>query len=188
MFRCTLTPSFCNTWPEICFKINGKNVWQNLVTTKQIVNLEFDLEEENKVEIVYLNKRDGPDIWDTKVDSENNILEDQHCIVSNILVGGSRCDFLLDSLDFYYDSGIIETNCNGFMSKKGKLVFTFPKDIYNWISEKRNKFILKNFDEDAKESSLSYFENYVQINTELITNLLKKIDNLLEDISNLEKL
>ena len=54
-------------------------------------------------------------------------------------------------------------------------------------SEKRNQFILKQFGESDKESSLSYFENFNQINSELITDLLKKIDSLLEDISNLEK-
>ena len=187
MFRCTLTPSFCNQWPEVQFIVNGTNIWQNHVTEKQIVNLEFDLQEENKVEIVYLNKRAGPDIWDTKIDSENNILEDQNCIASDFFVGGSRCDFLLDSLDFYHDSGVIDKNCNGFMSKIGRFVFNFPKDIYKWVSEKRNQFILKQFGESDKESSLSYFENFNQINSELITDLLKKIDSLLEDISNLEK-
>ena len=182
MFRCKLTPSFCNYWPEISFIVNGKELWHNFVDKEQIVEIDFPLEEENLVEIVYLNKRLGPDAWDTKVDSEGKITEDQHCIVSDIYIAGSRCDFVLESLPYLNDSGTINERTYGFMSHKGRYKISFPKDVYAWIVNNRNSLLIKSFSSKG-ESSLAYFESYALNSTSKIPELLEKINSLLEELS-----
>jgi hypothetical protein len=186
MFRLKLTPSFCNNWPEIRITANNKVLWQDFVTEEQVVNVDFDLENKNTVEIEYLNKRSGPDIWDTKLNDQGNIIEDQYCIVSEIYIAKSRCDFLMFNLDFLRTDGTIDENTNGFMSKKGKFVFVFPKDVYKWIVDINNSIALshiKNKSGFDQESSLAYFEYYVLHNAQDLDPYLSKIDSLLGELN-----
>ena len=106
MNRCTfqfeLTPSYCNNWPKLSVEINNAILWQDFVDNPQSLSFEFDLKPLNKVYIRYLNKQSGPAIWDTEVDSNGNVIKDQYCKLTNFRIANSRCDFLLNDLDYFY--------------------------------------------------------------------------------------
>ena len=173
-----LTPSFCNYWPLISIEINNKICWENSVDHKQTVVLDFELLDENQVVVRYLNKRSGPEFWDTQIDEHGNITQDQNCIVSNIKLCHSRCDFLIDQLVLYGADGSINKT-RGFMSWQGYIEFKFPGTVYTWIIEQRRK----GSTQTRQSSSLDYWTNYVGNATDPVTdNIIIEIKELLNRI------
>lgn len=157
-FRVDMLPSFCNAWPVIQIDINGKTLWQQTVNNPQTITVNFELQDTNQIYIKYLNKRNGPDVYDTEIDAEGNILKDQSCILRNFMIGRSRCDFLLYQLDYFNDDQTIQHKAYGFMAKKGYFLIEFPRDIYSWIVDNRVSTLYVN---NSRSSSLDYFANYL---------------------------
>lgn len=154
----TATPSFCNNWPEISVEANGVLLWQGTVDHQQRIQLPMQFLENNQVYIRYLNKRKGPTIWDTEISSDGQVIRDQNCVITDISIGRSRCDFLIYQLEFYsLDGG--KTKSYGFMSQQGYFLLEFPGDVYNWVLANRTQSTM---DKDEKrKSSLDYYNNYV---------------------------
>lgn len=175
-----LTPSFCNNWPLIRVTINGIQCWEQYVDSVQFVEIDFKPIEKNSVKIEYLNKRQGPDIWDTKVDTQGQIVEDQYCILSDIMIANSRCDFLTHSLEYTDSTKKTHSNLLGFMSKIGYYEITFPRDVHGWISDCRNSFAKS--PEKGRTSALGYFSNSSNQNDLVTKTLLTDIKNLLNEI------
>lgn len=180
-FEVSARPSFCNAWPELAIVINGQELCRKEISFEQKILVEFELQDHNEILIKYLNKRNGPDIWDTKLDSDGNIVEDQHCVLSNFKLGKSRCDFLLQELDYYRTDGTVESKPWGFMSRQGYFKIQFPGDLYSWIIDCRKKYI---FGARKQSSSLDYWTNYLGDPDDPATRkLLKDIDELLKKIN-----
>lgn len=176
-----LTPSFCNSWPLIRVTINGVQYWEKFVDCVQVVEFNFELKEKNSVKIEYLNKQQGPNIWDTKLDDRGQIIEDQYCILSDIMIANSRCDFLTHSLVYTGADGKINSNLLGFMSRIGHYEIAFPKDVYSWIVAKRSEISATST--NAYTSALGYFSNPNGTNNDPVTqSLLVDIRNLLAQI------
>ena len=176
-FCITLNPSFCNEWPRIKIEINNQCAWEGVVETMQELNLSFVLQESNYIYVSYLNKQQGPDRWDTLVDADGKIIEDQYCIISNLRIAGSRCDFLVEQLPFKGNDGSEEYTL-GFMSKKGHYCIEFPENVYQWIVTNRRKSLLG---DDRRLSSLDYWTNYLGDTQDAkIKELLNDIEHLLE--------
>jgi hypothetical protein len=174
-----IVPSFCNAWPLISVEVNGQVLWTNYVDHPQIVNVSFTAEEINCVKIKYLNKRKGPVIWDTTIGEDGKIVQDQNCIISDIKIGGSRCDFLLlDLLYYHQENGTIESGLYGFMSSQGYYKFEFPQDVYSWVAGQRKLRMLTN---QKKISSLDYWTNYIG-DTPATELLIAEIESLLEQL------
>lgn len=146
-----LVPRFCNAWPEIKISINGHVRWHNSVTEKIKVNLEFELEENNCIQISYLNKQSGPEVWDTIVDDLGNIIQDQNCVITNIIIDGAKCNWLLSPMTWNHIDGKTELSY-GFMSYRGYTEFLFPADVYAWIIKSRNQ----QWAYSDKKSSIDY--------------------------------
>jgi hypothetical protein len=179
-FQITLDPSFCNEWPLIRIEINNKCVWENHVESLQHLKLPFELQTINHIYISYLNKHQGPDRWDTVVDADGTITQDQYCIISNLYLLGSRCDFLLNQLAFQGNDGSEEYTL-GFMSKKGHYHVEFPGDVYQWIVANRRKSLLG---DERRSSSLDYWTNYLGDTQDAkIKELLDDIDHLLKQFT-----
>lgn len=175
-----LTPSFCNHWPQIRITVNDCVLWENFVEHVQNVEIEFNTIEWNTIKIEYLNKRHGPAYWDTEVDEQGNIVRDQNCILSDILIGNSRCDFLIHNMEFQGLDGTRTSGLNGFMSKQGFFEICFPENIYDWIVDSRFSKIMSN---NNRSSSLNYFQNYMANNKDPETELLiSEIKQLLKQV------
>jgi hypothetical protein len=153
----TATPSFCNSWPEISVEANGVSLWQGTVDHRQRFCLPLFIQEHNQVYIRYLNKRKGPDVWDTVIDDAGAILQDQYCIISDICIGRSLCDFLVSQLIFYGINGSQESS-RGFMSQQGHLLIEFPGDVYRWVLSQRQSQMLHT---EQRSSALDYWNNYI---------------------------
>lgn len=174
------TPSFCNAWPLISVEINGQALWREHVEHPQNIAVEFEPQQLNQVYIRYLNKNQGPEIWDTIVDVDGKILQDQFCIIKDIRVAKSRCDFIVPDLIFHGDDGTTTANLQGFMSQKGHYYFEFPQDVYGWILNKRQEKI---FQRPERSSSLDYWTNYIGDNNHSETNrLLLEIKQILHKL------
>jgi len=179
-FQVDMIPSFCNAWPEIEIEINGVKLWANTVTQTQTVILEFDLKSKNQVYIRYLNKRNGPDVYDTEVDSNGNIIADQMCELDNFIIQNSRCDFLKHELEYYRDDGTVQKQSWGFLAYRGHYQFEFPNTVYDWIIEHRKKYT---FEMKKYSSSLAYWTNYLGDPSDIRTQeLLKEVEELLQKI------
>jgi hypothetical protein len=177
-FQVDANPSFCNAWPELSISVNAQEIWRGEVSIKQTIAVEFKLQDKNEILIQYLNKNHGPNLWDTKLDSTGNIIEDQNCVLSNFRLGRSRCDFLLQDLDYYRDDGSVQSKPWGFMSQRGYFRIEFPRDVYSWIIACRKKYI---FGARKQSSSLDYWTNYLGDPNDPITQeLLQDIDQLLK--------
>jgi hypothetical protein len=174
------TPSFCNSWPLISVEVNGQELWCGYVDSPQIIAVEFKPQEHNQVLIRYLNKNQGPVLWDTVVDAEGKILQDQFCIIKDIRVAKSRCDFIIHNLIYHGDDGTSTDNLHGFMSKRGHYCFEFPQDVYGWILDKRREKI---FHQPDRISSLDYWTNYIGDNSHAEMNkLLLEIKQILNKL------
>ena len=177
-FQVDTKPSFCNAWPELSITVNDQELWCGSVQYPQTLAVEFDLQDHNQVIIRYLNKRNGPDVWDTTIDKDGNIVADQNCVLSNFRLGRSRCDFLMQDLDYYHDDGSVQIKPWGFMSQRGYFQIDFPRDVYSWIIDCRKKYI---FGARKQSSSLDYWTNYLGDPNDPVTQeLLEDIDQLLK--------
>jgi len=176
-----ILPSFCNAWPLISVEVNGQELWINHVDHPQTVCVEFKVEDTNTVRIKYLNKRLGPDYWDTIVDETGKILQDQNCVISDIKIGGSRCDFLLLELAYHNQHcGLLEPGLYGFMSHQGYYEFKFPRELYTWIIDQRRSRMISS---QKRSSSLDYWTNYLGDNSNQDTFLLiEEIEVLLSQL------
>ena len=174
------TPSFCNSWPLISVEVNGQELWCDHVDHPQTIAVEFETQDHNQVLIRYLNKNQGPVLWDTVVDAEGKILQDQFCVIKDIKVAQSRCDFLLNDLVYHDHNGCKIPNLYGFMSNRGHYCFEFPKDVYAWILDQRKQKI---FHRPGRSSALDYWTNYIGDNSHAEVNqLLQEIKQILKQL------
>lgn len=173
-------PSFCNAWPLIAVEINGQELWRDYVDHAQPIQVEFELLEHNQILIKYLNKNQGPELWDTVVDPQGKILQDQYCVIKHIRLGRSRCDFLLPSMVWHDANGTDLPNLHGFMSSRGHFSIDFPRDVYGWILDQRRQRL---FHRPERSSALDYWTNYIGDNSHAEVNkLLQEIKQVLKEL------
>lgn len=151
-----LYTEFCNAWPEIEICANGLSAWQGFVVEKQRITVQFVSAPNNVIKISYLNKRQGPDIWDTKMDLDGKILQDQHCIIKGILINSAKCDWIIHTMLYNYPDRPSKAT-HGFMDAVGHAEFCFPADVYGWILDHRTSISPTN----TRISSLDYKNIYM---------------------------
>lgn len=164
----------------LAVEINGQELWCDYVDHAHTIKVEFEPQDQNQIYIKYLNKNQGPEIWDTIVDPQGRILQDQFCIIKDIRIAKSRCDFLLNDLVYYDNSKGPVPNLYGFMSTRGHYCFEFPKDVYTWILDQRRQKI---FHRPERSSALDYWTNYIGDNSHAEVNqLLQEIKQILKNL------
>lgn len=169
--------SFCNAWPEIQIEANRKKIWRDFIIGSQRIKVQFPSQDHNTVRVGYLNKRHGPDIWDVRVDNDGNIIEDQHCILKNVLIDGARCQWLTEVTPYHYPDRESKLNF-GFMDAVGYMEFSFPKNVYQWILDYRRSVSPSN----ARASSLDYKNIYVPQNENTKAfEIINEVKSLLEN-------
>lgn len=171
-----LQSSFCNAWPELEISANGEKVWKDFVKETQKITVEFPGKFSNSLRVSYLNKRQGPDVWDTVVDGDGKILEDQHCILKSILINGAKCDWLVETTPYQYPDQSSKLNF-GFMDGVGHMEFYFPDDVYQWILDYRKSISPVN----ARTSSLDYKNIYIPKNeNDASLKIINEVKEILE--------
>ena len=176
--RLDFVASFCNSWPEICIKINGQTYWHNFIQNETTLNFIFPEQITNNVTISYLNKRNGPDIYDTVV-VDDKIIEDQNCVLKDVYLNRSRCTWIAESSIMHYLDGTTFPN-RGFMNQKGSIILSFPNDVYGWIVEQRKLL----FPQTGKKSDIDYKNIYIPANENLqIKETIEKVRALIQNIN-----
>jgi hypothetical protein len=173
-----LRASFCNDWPLISISGNDQIVWQDRVQESAVVSVRFPLTESNTVRIEYLNKRNGPDQWDTVSDQHGNILQDQHCVIDTVLVNRCRCSWLLKKMLYNYPDGSSKM-IHGFMDLRGWYEFDFPLDVEQWVLENRRQEL----PHVSQNSSLAYETIYIpDNNNEQAARMVEELKILLHQV------
>jgi hypothetical protein len=174
----TIVPSFCNQWPQIEIEANGQTVWKDYVTQKSIISVDFLAQEQNTVRIKYINKQNGPDVWDTVLDESGSIVADQYAILTSIRINRARCDWIIKTTVWNYVNGEQKENY-GFMDLQGHMEISFPCSVYDWIVEQRQAMAPTS----THTSSLDYKNIYIpqhenKLSCELIEEIKQKISEL----------
>ena len=176
--RLDFVTSFCNSWPEICIEINGQTYWHNFMKNEITLNFSFPAQITNNVIINYLNKRNGPDVYDTVV-VDDKIVQDQNCVLKDVYLNRSRCTWMAESSIMHYLDGTTFPN-RGFMNQKGSIILSFPSDVYGWIGRQRKLL----FPQSEKKSDIDYKNIYIPANENLkIKETMEKIRLLLQHLN-----
>ena len=175
----TFEGHFCNSWPELEITANSECIWKGSVEASHRLDLQFPSAPLNRVKISYINKRNGPTVWDTVIDDQGHIIEDQHCILKRILIDRADCSWLIQDAIYHYLDGTNKKNF-GFMDLKGHMELVFPDDVYEWLLDHRRE---KGQSASLRQSSLDYKNIYIpQHNHPEIQNLIAEIKKLLDHI------
>ena len=174
-FRIDFSSTACNGWPVVQITLNDQTVWQGEINSFRTVNFDAELQPTNCLGIALVNKNNGPDIWDTKVDDNGNILEDKQCVIKSIYFDRARFVFFQDELAYYLDSGGIEYPY-GFMPQNGHYLIKFPEDVYEWIISRRVNALPKR----TTQSALSYDSVYFNENNDNIDLLIAECKQILD--------
>ena len=167
----TILPSFCNQWPQLEIEANDQTVWKDYVTQESTISVDFLAQEQNTVKIKYLNKQNGPDIWDTELDKNGTIIADQHAVLTNVRINRAQCDWLVATTIWTYTNGEQKQNY-GFMDLQGHMQINFPLDVYTWIIQQRQATA----PQSEQTSSLDYKNIYIpQHENEMSSKLIKEI-------------
>lgn len=156
----TFESGFCNYWPEIELLANEQTLWRGYIKKRAAIAVEFPALPYNRVCIKYLNKRNGPDVWDTRVDDQGSIVEDQYCVLTGLMINRARCDWFIERIPYRRAEGQQEFTF-GYMAFQGSLEFDLPRDVYQWIVEQRQSDA--NID-GSPTSSLNYKNIYIPMN------------------------
>lgn len=179
--RLELESNFYNNWPKIEISINDQVLWSDFIIEQQSIILNFKKQQFNKIKISYLNKRNGPGIYDTLIDKDGNVLQDQYCIIKDAYIDKAKISFLfsINLLEYHLIDGKKLSNIQGWMPQQGYYQIEFPYDTYSWIIG----LINKNKMSEKRQSSLSYFTSYLgnSNNTE-IEEIIDKITNMIEKL------
>ena len=172
--------SYCNDWPEIEISANGDMVWRDKIVNLGTAECSFLTEGDTELVIRYTNKRSGPRIYDTKLDQEGNVIEDQFAKIEGISVNGSNVSAIIDSLSYTKDDGSPSPPTYGYLSFKGHYNIHIPTDVDEWIVGVNTT---DNLRKDNELSSLSYYAN--RISKKEREETLKMLDQLEEKINRL---
>ena len=173
--------SYCNDWPEIEISVNGDIVWKDKIVESKVAEFSMaPIEIDNEINIRYINKRNGPKIFDTEIDQEGNVLQDQFAKIEGISVNGSNVSAIIDSLSYTKDDGSPSPPTYGYLSFKGHYNVHIPTDVDEWIIGVNTT---DNLRKDNELSSLSYYAN--RISKKEREETLKMLDQLEEKINRL---
>jgi hypothetical protein len=166
-----IVPSFCNQWPQIEIEANGQVLWNDSITHESTIKVEFLAQEQNSVRIKYINKRNGPDVWDTEIDKDGAIIADQHAVLTGIKINRARCNWLIETMTWNYANGDKKENY-GFMDLQGYTEIIFPAEVYKWIVQQHQAMT----PQKEQTSSLDYKNIYIpQHENEMSCRLIEEI-------------
>ena len=148
-----LQGSFCNSWPELTI-VQDDLVINRLIENNQQIQIEL----QNKpFSIGMLNKSFGNNnMWDTKSDSDNNIVEDKLILINSLKIDDVEIAHHLNKLDYNsIEHGSLKIyDCT--IRFNGQWDICTGENPYNWIIETVNTHT-NNID---TRKNLSYFSGY----------------------------
>lgn len=167
--------AYDDVWPTIRIIINKQLLHEDIVINRSKIEIKFESQIENSIKIHLANKRNGPDIWDTILDDNGNILKDQFIQIKHIQLNKCSLNFLIADLTLIGNQ--FNEKTNGYMGINGYFAIDYTEPYYDWIQDLREK----NLEVETTESSLPFITNHVYRDNKEIENLL---DTLQETVNN----
>jgi len=171
-------------WPYIEIVINSEIKYSDYINKKILIEIDFVSLDKNNISIFYKNKRVGPDVWDTIIDNDGNIIRDQYILIDGIKIDECNLNFLIPEISFETSAGeLIKTN--GFIGFNGVYKIAYSEPYYEWVHKTRLQ-LLKNVQNNSYNSSLPYITNYVyEYNNEEITRLVNQFQDAVNAAKNI---
>ena len=129
MITLNLYGNKCNDYPTVNIQLNNSTVYSCTVIDNMFIDLPVYIQDGDVIKIHGIGKRHGEDgVWDTKVDSQGNILEDKFLRIDsitifNLAMGKEWIRSINNGSDTLYDDGTIE--------------FTIRKPFTDWLIEEK---------------------------------------------------
>lgn len=169
-----LVGTFCNGWPRVEIYLNQDLVWDQDVVDSTVIKFDFVPLEHNQLEIRLVNKCNGPDIWDTVVNDQGQVLEDKSVRFDRLRIDGSQLRWLQHELIYHYDDGT-DALIYGHMSQNGHYLIEFPRDVYAWIISERQRVWPKRLKQSSRGYDNYYFGDNNNSETEKALDECKKL-------------
>lgn len=180
----TITPSWCNRWPNFFITFNDKVVFNNEIQRPQKISIELDSKEQNCLQMGINNKSFGTNNqWDTQVENDQ-IVQDLFVRIDSCKINDVDINDLIQRNQYtvYRQSGqdhmpekIYSEVCNF----NGYFEFEYEAPVLNSITNQKFKL--------PKDENKSYFSNYTMLfhyDEDLV--LLDELDRILEEIEKLD--
>lgn len=145
--------SFCNSWPELTITQDALVV-NRLIENSQQIQIEL----QNKpFSLGMLTKSFGNNnVWDTKTDSDNNIVEDKLILINSLKIDDVEFAHHLNKLDYNsIEHGSLRIH-DYTIRFNGQWNIDTGENPYNWIIDTVNTH---NNSNDTRKN-LSYFSGY----------------------------
>ena len=166
----------CNHWPYIKIILNDITVFDAEVTNSTDICLNLDdIKESNRLVIKHHSKSFGENrVWDTKVDSNGNIIEDCSFQITNIAFNDVEFNELAyKKIFFQYENSHDPIYLNSLVGFNGEFVIAFTRDIYSWLTLLKFKHdIITDEEQFTNITQLYHYEKEVPLINE-IKDLLK---------------
>lgn len=177
----SITGYYCNDWPNVKIFLNDNVLYDGKVLNqKRFVFTNIEFKETNTLIIEHYGKRFGEDnIWDTEVGENNNIINDRHFTVNDILVNDISLKEVWHHGSFS-DYEIIQEHVDKlFFNFNMSYTFNFETPFYNWLIDKKREGYLE-IGPTWKKSALNSLPDGYSIS-------LLKIESLFDDIEEVIK-
>jgi hypothetical protein len=171
-----ITSKWCNHWPYIKITFNDAVVFDSELEASTDISLDLDpILDSNTLEIVHYNKSFGDNgVYDTKLDSQGNIIEDCTFQVTDLSLNNIEFNTLaFKRISFISDSPCDDMYLNNIVGINGKFVISFPREVYSWMTLLKFKQDTVNTDEQYSNTSQLY---HYEKDEELIEEIKKLLD------------
>ena len=124
---------WCNHWPYIKILFNNQVLFDSEVENNLDISLNLEnIQSVNELEICHYNKSFGDNhVYDTKIDSDGNIIEDCNFQITNLSFDNIELnEVAFKRITFISNSSFTDMYLNNIVGFNGKFVITFLKDIY----------------------------------------------------------
>lgn len=137
-FGISATGHKCNTFPELTILQNDKIVYSGFVENKSQILIDLDLANSDIITIKGIGKSFGQNnIWDTKIDEFNNIVEDKILVIHDISFDGiSMGTEWLKNLDAVVDNQQVKFSNTSFYFN-GHINLTVNLPLLDWIIDQK---------------------------------------------------
>lgn len=181
----TVTPTYCNHWPELTISFNDIVEFQHVIDKSMQLNLSFEEQDFNRLTIGLSNKSFGENgMWDTAVNESGDIVNDLTLTIDEALINDVSIIELLIKNQYTVNKSPSQSNLddiiysNGTMYFNGYFTFEYTQPVLNSIINQKFKQPVNN--------EKSYFSNYTELfHYEKDLKLIEEITEILNEAKKL---
>jgi hypothetical protein len=168
-FKLEATGYKCNSFPRLEILHNQTIVYAGLIEDTVVIELDLNIQDSDLITLRGIDKSAGENnVWDTRLDESNNIIEDKYLIIHNIWIDNNAMTAeWLKTLDIHFSDRVEKFTNTGFYSN-ASIHFNISFPLLEWIIEE--KFV--------KTAQAKNKSGYSGADRFVYDTIKKKIDNI----------